>query len=66
MHSFPTMLELLKCQLDGIMVTSLRLRAVGFGHPGMVTLNDLMEPVLQGGAQALTFFLDVKLSSVNI
>ena len=44
------MLELLKRQLDGIMATRLRSRAVGFGHPGMVSLKDLMEHALQGGA----------------
>ena len=47
------MLQLLKRQLDGIMATRLRLRAVGFGHPGKVYLKDLLEHALQGGSLGL-------------
>lgn len=49
MPSFPNMLALFKCQLDRNMSTGLKFQAVEVGDPGMVTLKDLMEPVLEGG-----------------
>ena len=59
------MLELLKRQLDGIMATRLRSRAVGFGHPGKVDLKDLMEHALQGGALPLAHLLVLSLSTAT-
>ena len=47
------------------MATRLRLRAVGFGHPGKVDLKDLMEHALQGGALPLAHLLVLILSTAT-
>lgn len=49
MPSFPNMLALFNWQLDRKMSTGLKFQAVEVGDPGMVTLKDLMEPILEGG-----------------
>ena len=66
MPSFLDMLALFKCQHDKLMLESLKVKAVKFGDPGMVTLKNLMEPALECSTPPLIFYLILSLATAAL